>query len=221
MRTIFMRKARQLLLGGLVILSPAGLRAKDQLVFYFDGFTGNVGQPASVTFDAAGNFWTMGNQSGGGIAQVTKSGSVWTSDRKVPSLDFTYFMRSNNVNAGTVDQSWGFPGFPSPNGFLLNPAPLTITIPTGTGGTTSKTYQAGELAFITDATAESVDSTGAQRFEATKKIYRYDLRKIDSATTAQPDFNNADFDNNAGTPPFGAFGKVDWNDAFQPVASET
>ncbi len=214
-----MRNLRRMVVAT-VMLSATSAWAQDQLVFYFDGFTGNVGQPASVTFDAAGNFWTMGNQSGGGIAQVTKSGSTWTSDRKVPSLDLFYFMRSNNVNAGTVDQSWGGPAFPSPNGFLLNPAPLTITIPVGTGGTTSKTYQAGELAFITDATGELFDNSGAQRFDQTRKIYRYDLRKIDAATTAQPDFNNADFDANPGTPPFGAFGKVDWNDALQPVVTE-
>jgi hypothetical protein len=215
----FMRNVLRLTFA-ISMLSAPFLSAQDQLKFYFNGGTANVGQPASYAFDASGNFWTMGQQSGGGLKYISGSGGSWTSNSRVTSLDYFYFMRSNNVNAGTVDQTWGGPGFGSPNGMLLNPAPLTITIPTGMGGTVTKTYQAGELLFISDATGENFDNTGTDRFETTKKIFRYDLRTIDSATTAQPDFNNADFDANPGTPPFGAFGKADWNDVFQPVASE-
>lgn len=70
------------------------------------------------------------------------------------------------------------------------------------------------------------------QYQHTKKLWRYDLRKVDNpnpsgvpingATSAQPDFNTAS--NGDGTDPndfvFGAFGLTDWNDAFTQVVSE-
>ncbi|MDZ4659440.1 MAG: hypothetical protein SH868_17860 [Bythopirellula sp.] len=210
--------------------------AQDQFVFYFPGSTTAVGDVGAVTFDSAGNFWVMGRSQivspvpSPRITKLSNNGSSWIADPHVLDEDLRFFYRSDDTASGLTHPGWGGPSSGIPASFLLNPAPLTITIPTGMGGTTQKTYQPGELAFISDAMGVIAEPNGTQRLDATKKLIRYDLRKVDNpfggvngATTQQPDFANAANNDFTGTGPtlvFGAHGVTDWNDAFTVVFSE-
>ncbi len=224
------------LLTCLIIGAPAV--AQDQIVKYFSGATAGVGNLGAQTFDANGDFWVISNSTFSGptpvprISKVVNTGSGWVAQPHALDEDLRFFYRSSNPNAGYTNPLWGGPSYGTPNSFLLNPAPLTISVPTGMGGTQSVTYQPGELAFITDAMGVLAEGNGVQRADATKKVWRYDLRKVDnpnpfgvaiSGPTSQiPDFNNAS--NGDGTSSgdvyFGAYGVTDWNDAFTQVISE-
>lgn len=190
--------------------------AQDPFVFYFDGTTAGAGTPGGATFDSTGAFWVAGRNSLDSLNKVTLSGGAWSGEEIVPNLDWKFFYRSDNVPAGTTHPEWGGPTFGTPASLLLNPAPLTITIRNGAGAMVSKTYQAGQLAFLTDAQGTIGPSGGASREDVTKRLYRFDLRTIDAPTTAQPDYNTA----SNGSTVFGAFGNADWNDVFTQVISE-
>ena len=167
---------------------------------------------------------TLGPQ----ITKLSEDGGQWTADPHVADQDMFFFYRSTDLPQGIVDTNVA--GSPNlvPASFLLNPAPLTLTIPTGTGGTIQRTYQPGELAFISDAQRELADENGNAILDATKKIYRYDLRKVDNpdafidgTTTDVPDFANAKLTDGSTTLlSFGSSGKTDFNDAFAIVMSE-
>lgn len=220
------------------LIACAPVAAQDQLVKYFSGATAGVGNLGAQTFDANGDFWVISNSTFSGpapvprISKVANSGGTWSAQPHALDEDLRFFYRSSNPNAGFTNPLWGGPTYGTPNSFLLNPAPLTITVPTGTGGVQSVTYQPGELAFITDAMGVLAEGNGQQRADATKKVWRYDLRKVDnpnpfgiaiSGPTSQiPDFNNAS--NGDGTSSndvyFGSYGLTDWNDAFTMVVSE-
>lgn len=145
--------------------------------------------------------------------------------------DMRFFYRFDDGPAGLTNPLWGGPTYGTPNSFLLNPAPLTVAVETASG-VQNINYAAGELAFITDAMGTLADEDSNPRLENTKKVWRYDLRKVDNpnpfgsaingATSQQPDFNTAS--NGDGTDPadfvLGAFGLTDWNDAFTQVVSE-
>jgi cytochrome c peroxidase len=219
--------------GGLPANSSA--LGQDQFVYYFDGITTDVGDLGGQTFDAAGNFWFVGRSAIAGpvpvprISKVMPDGSGgWVVDPHVFDEDLAFFYRSADPASGTTNPQWGGPTFGTPASFLLNPAALTITVPTGSGGFVTQTYQPGELAFMTDAMGVIAEPNGTARYDATKKLVRYDLRKVDnpagiSGPTAQlPDFANAS--NGNGISPvgiqFGAAGLADWNDVFTMVVSE-
>lgn len=213
---------------------PLTSRAQDQFVFYFPGITHGVGEPGSFTFDDAGNFWAIGRSPSPApvpsprISKLTNDGSGWTADPHVLDEDLAFFYRSVDLSSGIADTSLGGPSLGTPANFLLNPAPLTLTIPTGSGGTVERTYQPGELAFVSDAMGQIAEFDGTPLLNATKKIYRYDLRKVDNPngigvsgpTTQQPDFSNATVTNGVNTVTFGATGFTDFNDAFSVVFTE-
>ena len=212
--------------------------AQDQLVTYFSGTVAGVGNLSATTFDANGDFWVISNNTFSGpvpvprISKVEFDGQDWDADPHVLDEDLRFFYRSSDAPGGITHPLWGGPSFGTPNGFLLNPAPLTIDVPTSGGGTQQITYQPGEIAFISDAMGVLSDENSNGRHEHTKKIWRYDLRKVDNPnpfgtpvsgpTSQQPDFNTAS--NGDGTDPgdlvFGAFGFTDWNDAMIQVVSE-
>ncbi|MEM8945669.1 MAG: hypothetical protein AAGD11_10840 [Planctomycetota bacterium] len=209
--------------------------AHDQFVFYFPGTTAGVGDIGSVTFDSNGDFWVIGRSPIVApipvprISKLTDNGSGWTADPHVLDEDLRFFYRSVDLESGLADASLGGPSLGTPASFLLNPAPLTITIPTGSGGTTQRTYQPGELAYISDAMGQLAEFDGTPLLDATKKIVRYDLRKVDNPngtgvsgpTNQQPDFANAAITDGFGnTISFGATGFTDFNDAFSVVMSE-
>lgn len=209
--------------------------AQDQFVVYFPGTTAAVGNLGGFTFNENGDFWVVGQTAPVGlfptprINKVEFDGSNWVTEGYVTDQDMVFFYRSSSIVDGATNPLWGGPMYGTPASFLLNPAPLTIEIPLGTGGTQLKTYQPGELAFISDAMRELSEADGTERADRTKKIYRYDLRKVDNPdgsisgpTTSEPDFDNAK--NGDGTDPndfdFGEFGLADWNDVFTQVISE-
>lgn len=208
--------------------------SQDQFVFYFPGSTAGVGEPGSFTFDNDGNFWAIGRSPVVApvpvprISKLSDDGSGWTADPHVLDEDLAFFYRSVDLSTGLADASLGGPSIGTPASFLLNPAPLTLTIPTGTGGFTQETYQPGELAFVSDAMSQIAEPDGTPILSATKKIYRYDLRKVDNPngtgvsgpTTQQPDFANAGVTNGVNTVTFGSAGFTDFNDAFSVVFSE-
>ncbi len=209
--------------------------AQDQFVFYFSGTTAGVGDIGSVTFDSNGDFWVIGRSPIVApipvprISKLSDDGSGWTDDPHVLDEDLAFFYRTVDIESGLANAGLGGPSIGTPASFLLNPAPLTITIPTGSGGTTQRTYQPGELAFISDAMGQIAEADGTPLLDATKKIIRYDLRKVDNPngtgisgpTDQQPDFANAAITDGFGnTIPFGAAGVTDFNDAFDIVMSE-
>jgi hypothetical protein len=190
--------------------------AQDQLHTFFSGATAGVGDIGGLTFDSAGNFWVAGRgpTTSAAIRKITNNAGTWTGETYVPNIDWTFYYRSADLPSGRTKPTWSGPIFGTPSSFLLNPAPLTITIPTGSGGTVSRTYLSDQQGTI--------GPTGQlARPDATKRLTRYDLRKIDAATSAQPDYNNAsNNDGGPGTTVFGAFGNADWNDVFTQVISE-
>ena len=228
-----LRGSIRLCLGPVIVAaSLPAVCAQDQFVFYFSGATTQVGTPGSFTYDAEGNFWAIGRDAnvtlGPQIAKLSENGGNWTADPHVADQDMFFFYRSTDLPQGIVDTNVA--GSPNlvPASFLLNPAPLTLTIPTGTGGTTQRTYQPVVLAFISDAQRELADENANPILDATKKIYRYDLRKVDNpdagidgTTTDVPDFANAKLTDGSTTLlSFGSSGKTDFNDAFAIVMSE-
>jgi hypothetical protein len=119
--------------------------------------------------------------------------------------DLTRFMLSSDIPGGVTSADHS--GFFGLSGMLLNPTPLTVD---------GLTYEAGELAFISDLSAPVVAS-GANQYSWTKKLYRWDLRSIGSETTVSPDYDTGQSgDGNPNSPPspFGALGQADWNDVF-------
>jgi cytochrome c peroxidase len=231
----FWRATTKALLAVGSLAAAGGASAQDQFVLYFSGSVAGVGNLGGATFDADGNFWVVGRDASAApvpvprISKIVSTPSGWVAEPHVLDEDMAFFYRSADVTTGLTNPLWGGPQFGTPASFLLNPAPLTITIPTGTGGTTVRTYQPGELAFLTDAMGVLSQPNAVARLDATKKLFRYDLRKVDNPfggvsgpTTEQPDFANAS--NGDGTSPFdvvfGEFGKADWNDVFTPVISE-
>ncbi|TWU25971.1 hypothetical protein [Bythopirellula polymerisocia] len=227
------RFQRSLLSCILWIFSASFCTAQDQFNFYFSGSTAGVGDIGSYTFDAAGDFWVIGRSPivsqtpAPRISKLSNNGSSWSADPHVLDEDFAFFYRSVDLASGIADASLGGPALGTPASFLLNPAPLTLTIPTGSGGTMQRIYQPGELAFVSDAMGVIAEQNGTPILSATKKIFRYDLRKVhnpdfgvDGTTTQQPDYANATITNGVNTIQFGASGVTDFNDAFAVVMSE-
>ncbi|MEQ8838866.1 MAG: hypothetical protein RID07_18820, partial [Lacipirellulaceae bacterium] len=204
-------------------------------MFYFSGQTAGVGDLGSVTFDSNGDFWVIGRSPIVApipvprISKITDSGSGWVAEPHVLDEDLAFFYRTVDLASGIANANLGGPQIGTPASFLLNPAPLTLTIPTGSGGTTQQTYQPGELAYVSDAMGQLAEPDGTPLLAATKKIYRYDLRKVDKPngprvsgpTSQQPDFATAAITDGVGTTiTFGSFGFTDFNDAFSIVMSE-
>ncbi len=201
----------------LLLLAPHFAWPQDQFVFYFGGGTAQVGSVGGATFDANGDFWLAGRDSfDANISKLSFNGTNWVRDERVFNLDWKFFYRSDDIPGGITHPGWGGPQFGTPASFLLNPAPLTIDVLTGSGATVPITYQPGELAFLTDQQGSIGPSGGAERPDAVKRVYRYDLRKIDNPTTDEPDYDTA----GNGSIVFGDFNNADWNDVFVVVASQ-
>ena len=206
---------------GWVAEAPAQLAdVQDQFVFYFGRSTALASDIAGSTFDANGDAWVIGRDSLGGIRKVEFDGNQWQNERHVFATEMRIYYRSTDV-AGGIEGDLQISGNlgGTPANFLLNPAPLTIEIPTGpqTPGTTQTvTYQPGELAFFTDAQGLLAPVGGGQVFEATKRLTRYDLRKTQTPTTVEPDFGNYFNEGQQA----GFLGNTDWNDVFTQVISE-
>ncbi|MEN1679659.1 MAG: hypothetical protein AAGJ46_08700 [Planctomycetota bacterium] len=193
----------------------------DPFVFYFGGNVGLVGDVGGATFDANGDFWVAGrNSSDANIRKVSFNGSSWASERFVPNADWKFFYRSADLTSGFTEPDWAGPTFGTPASFLLNPAPLTVDVPLVGGGTTQVTYGPGELAFISDDQGPIGPNRGSPDYSATKRLYRYDLRKIDATTDALPDFDNASNGSDPDRTVFGGFNNADWNDVFAVVLDQ-
>ncbi len=230
---------RSFVIVAFLLLTPFGRTAvgQDQLVQYFSGATAGVGNLGAQTFDANGDFWVISLDRFSGPAPVPRlskvefDGSSWSAIPHALDEDMRFFYRSSDAPAGITNPLWGGPAYGTPNSFLLNPAPLTVAVETPSGQQ-NITYAAGELAFITDAMGALADQNANAQYQHTKKVWRYDLRKVDNpnpfgtpingSTSQQPDFATAS--NGDGTDPsdftFGAVGLTDWNDAFTQVVSE-
>jgi hypothetical protein len=192
-------------------------RAQDPIRGYFTGGEGGIGDIGAYTFDSAGNFWTGSLTVSGNVRRVVNSGGTWSATTYVPSLDWQFFLKSDNIPAGTTRySSWGGSINGAIGAFLLNPAP--ITVPLSSGG--SRTYQPGQLAYITDGFGSIFEQpSGLPREDVVKRLYRFDLRAIDASTSTTPDFNNASNGDDPSRTIFGATGKADWNDVLTPVLS--
>lgn len=193
-------------------------QASDQFQLYFNGAVANAGLLGGATFDENGDFWLIGFGGEQRIRFLESNGGNWTGTDSVVSGELALFGRADDLAAGNANTNWGGQIGTSPAALLLNPAPLEIEVPTGSGGTQTVVYPAGSLAFIADAVGVPVDTGGNSRPDVAKKIYRYDLRTVLEPTTAQPDYNTAR--GFAGGSTIGAFGRADWNDVFQPLLSE-
>lgn len=210
-----------LCLASLVVgLMPLSAFCTDQFVFYFGPGTTDAGLIGGVTIDANGDFWAVGTGPEQRIRKIEAVGSGWSGADKVIGEELNLFHRTDDLAAGNANSGggWGRGFGGAMNSFLLNPAPLSIEVPTGQGGVQTVVYAPGTLGFITDARGLISDPFGQSRPDLTKKLFRYDLRTVLESTTAIPDYNTArDF---TGGPQTGEFGIADWNDVFQPVVSE-
>ncbi|MEO0529425.1 MAG: dockerin type I domain-containing protein [Planctomycetota bacterium] len=156
------------------------------------------------------------------ISKVTENVSgTWSGDTHVEIIDWALFHRSDDVVGGAANPDLGGDIGGSAASISLNPAPLSVEVVTGGGGTQTIVYPAGTLAFVSDAVGSPIID-GVRQPQIAKKLYSYDLRKIDTATSVEPDYDTA----SSGPPElggivFGAFGNADWNDVFRPVLSNT
>lgn len=204
----------------LFLCSYTNASAQDQFDFKFSATTALAGLPGSVTFDSNGDFWVAGQEFGGAIVKMVDNGSGFFSrQRKVGADDWFEFMRSSDVPAAEWEPLWAGANFAIPRAFLLNPKPITINVPTGTGGFTDITYQPGELAFVTDNNGTLTEQFPSviPRYDLTSRLYRYDLRRIGDTTNQVPDYGTAFLPD--GTI-YGSVGTVEWNDVFTKVVTE-
>ncbi len=115
-------------------------------------------------------------------------------------------------------------------GVTLNPTPVTISVPDPQDMNTMMdvTYQAGELVIATNQASDMREWGIIPRPDATKAVFRWDLRQIDLPTDKQPDYDTAAFEflsdpSDPGSPKiryeFGEYEVVDWNDTFTACAS--
>ncbi|MEQ8847037.1 hypothetical protein [Botrimarina sp.] len=194
------------------------LRAQDAFQLYFNGSTADAGLLGGAGLGVSGDFWLIGFGGEQRIRHLVPSGDAWLGTDSVVTPELALFHRADDLPAGNANTDWGGQIGGSANALLLNPAPLTIQVPTAGGGAQTVEYPAGTLAFIADAVGIPVDPTSTSRPDLAKKLYRYDLRTTASPTTALPDYATArPF---AGGPVIGAPEVADWNDVFQPVVSE-
>ncbi|MEO1498565.1 MAG: hypothetical protein AAFV43_15585 [Planctomycetota bacterium] len=190
----------------------------DQFNFYFSPGTAGAGNLAGAVLGPDGEFWLAGTTNGT-IRRLEESDPGWSGTTYVGVIDWALFGRSEDVPGGITDPDLGGAIGASAASFLLNPAELTIDVPTSSG-VESITYPPGTLAFLTDAVGVP-RRDGIARPDVAKKLYSYDLREIDEATSVQPDYDTA----SSGPPAiggivFGELGIADWNDVFRPVVSE-
>ncbi|WP_146575393.1 hypothetical protein [Botrimarina hoheduenensis] len=202
---------------------PAVTRAQadpfSQFNFYFGPSTAGAGNLAGFTVGPGGEIWLAGTTNGT-IRRLQESNGVWSGQTYVGLLDLALFHRSEDVIGGITNPDAGGVIGGSAASILLNPAPLTINVTTGTGGTQAITYPAGTIAYLTDAVGVP-RFNGVSRPDVGKKVYSFDLRQIDEPTSVQPDYDTA----SSGPPEiggivFGEFGFADWNDVLRPVVSE-
>ncbi|MBP7934146.1 MAG: hypothetical protein KA354_05800 [Phycisphaerae bacterium] len=123
--------------------------------------------------------------------------------------DLNRFARASDVAGGVT--SADDTGKQNPSGLLLNPTSLTITVPAPGGGTQTLEYPPGSLVISNDNSSEVYVGGSSVRYAWSKKMYRWDLRTVGDPTTVQPDYDTAE--DGLGHI-WGAFGTVDWNDAF-------
>ena len=208
-----------LLTAGLGILGfSRQARGQDQFVHYFGAGTAGAGLLGGAAVDSVGDFWLIGFGPSQRIRHVEFDGVSWSGIDSVVSAELALFYRADDLPAGNANSDWGGQIGGSAGSLLLNPAPLSIDVPTGAGGVQTIVYPAGSLAFVADNVGVPIDTTSTSRPDVAKKLFRYDLRTVLDPTSVEPDFNTAmPF---AGGPTIGSFGTADWNDVFQPVVSE-
>jgi hypothetical protein len=129
-----------------------------------------------------------------------------TSDTYVDTYNEELFMRASDVPGGLSDANETGGGLPS--GLSLNPTTLVV------GGIT---YPPGTLCFVTDGGIVVKDNGITTRQDWTKRVLRWDLRKVYAATSVLPDYANAQ--DGVGNI-MGALGIADWNDVFTVGATE-
>ncbi len=123
----------------------------------------------------------------------------------VTESDLNRIARSPNVPAGLTYSTWA--GAINPSCLLPNPATVTYN---------GVTYPPGTLCVLT-SNGTTVSISGTVRWDYTKRLLTYDLRKIGAATSALPDYATAQ-DGNGGT--IGALGIADWNDVFTSLVNK-
>jgi len=101
-----------------------------------------------------------------------------TSDQYVSVSDTERVMRSSDLAAGAYDSNDS--GGALPSGMALNPTELTI------GGIT---YPAGAICFITDGGLVVKDDGIVLREDWTKRVLRWDLRKVGAPAGSLTDHN--------------------------------
>ena len=180
---------------------------------------GGLGTIGSYTYDpATDTYWTVLFGSGLGVRKIDTNGA----DTYVPPSILERFTRASDVPGGVTDAD--FSGTSLSSGILLNPAPITIDYGNELDANNQPigqvTYQPGELAYITDGLSRVSQGDGTYRFDLTKRVYTYDLRKVGTTNAAgvgTPDRNNAQ-DGVGGI--MGAYNQVDWNDVYHVLATE-
>lgn len=202
----------------LLALVAVRAHATDQFQFYFSGGVADTGLISGVALDQNGDFWLAGTGIEQRIRLIEESGGNWSGTDMVISEEITLMQRSTDLASGFANSGGGWGGNGAISSLQLNPAPLTIDVPIGGGNTQSITYPAGTIAFLTDRYSVVTEPGGTRRYDATKLMYRYDLRQVTASTSMLPDFATAQFF--TGGPVFGSLGTADWNDVFQPVVSE-
>ncbi|WP_432799756.1 PEP-CTERM sorting domain-containing protein [Poriferisphaera sp. WC338] len=163
------------------------------------------GKLGSYIYDqSTDSFWLATFGSAAGVRKY--DADAGTSETYVSPTDIELFNRASDVAGGVTSPNHsGFAYFFS---MLLNPKAITV------GGVT---YQPGEFAVLTNYSEVKEDGLTVQPNWG-KALVSYDLRKIGSPTTAQPDRDNAQ-NGLPGGAIGGAFGVTDWNDALGVLAT--
>ncbi|MEX2671746.1 MAG: hypothetical protein WD294_06515 [Phycisphaeraceae bacterium] len=161
-------------------------------------------------------YWTVLFGAGSGIRRI----ETGPGEQYVHPTVMQQFIRATDVVGGVTNADYS--GNPFQAGILLNPKAITLDYGSELGPDGqligSITYQPGELAYISDFNLPVADGDGNYLIDATKRVYRYDLRRVgESGDIGLPDRDNAD--NGIGNI-IGSHGLVDWNDVFSVVATE-
>jgi hypothetical protein len=137
--------------------------------------------------------------------------------------DSQRFALSSDVPGGlTSDNDSGGSTPLNPSGMILNTSTIVLTVPKpgSPGQTQNVTYPPGTLAFLTDNGGTIYEGGSIIRRNWSKRLYRFDMRQVHAATSAQPDYDNAMNGAYPGNTKVGAFGIADWNDVFSVMVTE-
>ena len=213
-RTVMIRHASTPLLSLLVAASAALGQAPDNMRTLVTAAHATYDEFALLTraiggfcYDAANNAFFVNSfvPSGGTIGSPIRRYNELTdtSLTYVYASDYHRFGVAEDVDLGLTDTCRDVFG-ENPACMVLNPQTVVVN---------GITYPPGTMAVITDLGMRVLQNGSTARWDWSKRLYYYDLRRVGDPTTALPDRDNAQTGACTNSI-FGDLGITDWNDAF-------